>query len=128
MKKNMLFSTLGVLALGAIVVTTAYAYQGNVLKKGPNHTDARESAISQAVTSGNYEAWKNLMVPGCRAATVVTKDNFPRFAEMWKLEHSGNAVEANKIRSELGLGQGMRNGTGLHNGQGGGVGMHRNQD
>lgn len=125
MKKNIILSTFAVLALGAVVVTTAFAFQGDSSKKGPNHTEAMETAMTKAITSGDYEAWKNLMTPGCKAVTVVTKEKFPQFAKMWELERAGNNIEASKIRTELGLGIGMGSHAGSKDGQGRGMGMHQ---
>jgi hypothetical protein len=52
-----------------------------------------------------------------RVTDVINEGNFNRFAEAHKLMEAGKNDEANKIRQELGLGQGGKNGQGLGNGQ-----------
>lgn len=108
----------------AAAASTAFAYQGDTTKRGPNYTPERHTAMTAAITSGNYDAWKQLHVTGGRMSTVITKDNFPKFVEMWKLEQAGKSTEAAVLRQQLGLGMGhgMANGRG----QGMGRGMHRN--
>ena len=107
----------------AAAATTAFAYQGDATKRGPNYTPERHTAMTAAITTGNYAAWKQLNIAGTRVATVVTQDNFPKFVEMWKLEQAGKYQEASVIRAQLGLGQGMH--SGRASGSGMGRGMHR---
>ncbi len=109
----------------AAAATSAFAYQGDSTKRGPNYTPERHAAMTAAITSGNYDAWKNLTVAGTRVSTVITKDNFPKFVEMWKLEQAGKTAEAKVIRQQLGLGVGAGMHTGRGQGQGMGRGVHR---
>jgi hypothetical protein len=109
MKKAYLLAGLGVGILAIAGVSAAYA------------------------TSGNYSAWKAAMGDNKgRAASVVTEKNFDQFAQMHQLMADGKYEEAQKVRTELGLGQGRggkSGGCGMHNGtkgQGGGCGMHSN--
>lgn len=102
--KNVILGSLGLVALGAIA-TSAYAYQGDPGKFGPNYTPERHEAMVKAFENKDYAAWKAQM--GDRgAASRVTEQNFARFAEMRKLRLEGKTAEADAIRAELGLGQG----------------------
>lgn len=89
------------------------------------------SAVSVALASeSNYGAWRAMMGNrGGRAASVVTEKNYDQFAKMHQLMAEGKFEEAQKIRTDLGLGQGRGNGVrgcGLNGGnaQGGGCPMH----
>jgi len=115
--KNIVLGSLGLLALGAVAVSaTAYAYQGDPNKQGPNYTPERHEAMTKAFENKDYAAWKAQM--GDRgAARVVTEKNFARFVEMRKLRLEGKTAEADAIRAELGLGQGNGQGKGMHAGQ-----------
>ncbi|MEI7498346.1 MAG: hypothetical protein WCK11_03630 [Candidatus Falkowbacteria bacterium] len=81
--------------------------------------------------SNNYDAWRTSMANnGGRAATAVTEQNFDQYTAMHQLMVDGKYEEAQKVRTELGLGQGRGNGygtsgCGLQNGAGrqGGCGM-----
>ncbi|EKD58347.1 MAG: hypothetical protein ACD_56C00146G0006 [uncultured bacterium] len=83
---------------------------------GPNYTPERHEAMLKAFESNDYNAWKTQM--GSRgAARVVTEQNFERFSQMHELMLAGKTDEANKIRTELGLGQGGGRGQGSMGGQ-----------
>jgi hypothetical protein len=111
------FSALALMAVaGSIIAGSAYAYQGDYTKKGPNYTSERHEAMIQAFEKKDYNAWKTLMAGRGRAMQVVNADNFARFAEAHKLALEGKTDEANKIRAELGLG--LRNGSGTGQGMG----------
>lgn len=110
---------LGALAIilgGAIVfANSSQAYKGDPNVKGPNYSEERHSAMEKAFENNDYAAWKSLMQGRGRVAQVINKDNFAKFAEAHKLALEGKTAEAQKIRTELGLG--------LKNGNGGGRGM-----
>ncbi|OGK62086.1 hypothetical protein A2334_04470 [Candidatus Roizmanbacteria bacterium RIFOXYB2_FULL_38_10] len=111
------FSALALTAIvGTIVAGSAYAYQGDYTKKGPNYSQERHEAMEKAFEKNDYNAWKNLMQGKGRVTQVVTKDNFAKFAQAHKLGLEGKTNEANKIRTELGLG--LRNGSGQRQGMG----------
>ncbi len=111
------FSTLALLAaVGTIVAGSTYAYQGDFTKKGPNYTSERHAAMEKAFENKDYNAWKNLMQGRGRVTQVVNAQNFAKFAQVHELAEQGKTVEANKIRTELGLG--LRNGTGIGQGMG----------
>lgn len=127
-----MMSGLMALVLGLGVSGTALAYQGDFSKKGPNYTPEFESQITEVMTSTDYEGWKDLMeekVGNGRVTEVITKENFPKFVEAWKLAHEGKIKEANAIRKELNLrtsdGQRPQNGEGRGMGRGNGMGAHR---
>ncbi len=105
-KKTMALGTLSLLVFGTVVaVTSAYAYQGNVNKTGPNYTPERYVRIQKAFTENNYADWKEQM--GDRRITnKINEDNFSRFSKMHQLMLDGKTDEANAIRKELGLNQG----------------------
>ncbi|PIY69539.1 hypothetical protein COY90_00075 [Candidatus Roizmanbacteria bacterium CG_4_10_14_0_8_um_filter_39_9] len=109
--------------IGSIVAGSAYAYQGDYTKKGPNYTPERHTAMEKAFDNNDYNAWKNLMVGRGRVTQVITKDNFAKFAQAHKLAEQGKYAEADAVRKELGLmtQNGQRMGTGF----GQGMGMHR---
>ncbi len=111
-KKNIIaVSTLAIIGvLGLVAVSSVSAYQGNPSVKGPNYTVERHDAMEKAFTSNDYTAWKNLMQGRGRATTIVTKDNFAKFAQAHNLAEQGKTAEADAIRKELGLG--LRNGSG----------------
>ena len=114
------FSTLALLAaVGTIVAGSTYAYQGDFTKKGPNYIPERHAAMEKAFDNKDYNAWKNLMQGRGRVTQVVNAQNFVKFAQVHELAEQGKTVEANKIRTELGLG--------LHNGTGMGQGMGQNR-
>lgn len=71
---------------------------------------ALAGASAAYAASGNYEAWRAAMGDrGGRAATAVNEQNFDRFTEMQRLMAEGKYEEAQKIRTDLGLGQGRGN-------------------
>jgi len=121
-------STLGLgaltLILGATVLSagTALAYRGDPTVTGPNYSVERHSAMQKAFEDKDYTAWKNLMQNRGRVTQVITEANFAKFAEAHNLALQGNKEEAQKIRSELGLG--LQNGSGRN---GGGMGRNLNR-
>lgn len=131
-RNKLIMSGLLALTLGLGVSGTAFAYQGDYSKKGPNYTQEFESEITKALTEVDYDSWKNLIKNRVgRVDEVITKENFPKFVEAWKLAKEGKIKEANAIRKELGLrtSDGTRSGAGMMhrggNGSGQGMMMHR---
>ncbi len=104
------------LALGALVIlpSMTQAYRGDVSVKGPNYTVERHDAMEKAFNSNDFTTWQKLMTGRGNVTKVVNKDNFAKFAQIHKLIEEGKTAEAQKLRTELGLG--------LHNGQGNGMG------
>ncbi|KKP61191.1 MAG: hypothetical protein UR85_C0004G0082 [Candidatus Nomurabacteria bacterium GW2011_GWF2_35_66] len=114
------------LTLGLGVSGTAFAYQGDYTKKGPNYSQEFESDMTRVMTNNDYEGWKNLVKNKVgRVDEVITKDNFSKFALAWSLAKEGKIKEANIIRKELGLrtSDGARNANGMGRGMGRGHGM-----
>jgi hypothetical protein len=103
-------------AAGTLIAGSVQAYQGDYTKKGPNYTSERHEAMTKAFENKDYNAWKNLMQGQGKVTQVINSQNFARFAEAHKLALAGKTVEANKIRTELGLG--LHNGTGMGQGMG----------
>jgi hypothetical protein len=105
---------------GALAISqAALAYRGNPDQTGPNYSPERHAEMQKAFENKDYNAWKEQMNGRGKVTQVVNEQNFARFAEMRKLMLEKNFDEANKIRTELGLGQG--------NGQGRGSGQGMNQ-
>jgi len=97
------------------------AYRGDPNVKGPNYTVERHEAMTKAFANKDYNSWKNLVSGNKgRVSQVINEANFGRFVEAHNLALQGNTDEANRIRTELGLG--LRNGFG--NGQGMGYGRN----
>lgn len=102
-------------AIGAFTISqAALAYRGNPEQTGPNYSPERHAEMQKAFSSNDFNAWKEQMNGRGRVTEVVNEQNFSRFVEMRKLMLEKKYDEANKIRAELGLGQG--NGQGMHRG------------
>ncbi len=116
MNKKVMFSVIGLAGLAglgvAVYAAGAYAFQGNGSQYGPNYTPERHEQMTRAFENNDYNSWKSLM-SGRGAANKITEQNFARFAEMHKLRLEGKIEDANKIRAELGLGQGNSQGRGM---------------
>ncbi len=119
MKKGYILGALGIVALSAMAYSNGvFAYRGDASQTGPNYTPERHTQMEAAFDKGDYSAWKENMNGRGRVSEVINEGNFNRFAEMHKLMEEGNTTEANKIRAELGLGQGNGQGkSGDHKGQ-----------
>lgn len=103
MNKKLVTISVSALAISMVLAGSVYAYQGNSNVKGPSYTPEREAQITQAMEKGDYESWKTFMNSRGNVTKVVTKDNFAKFAEAWKLSKEGKVAEADAIRKELGL-------------------------
>lgn len=127
MNKTILILSTIVLGAGALVATTSstFAYRGDPNVQGPNYTAQRHEDMTKAFENKDFNAWKELMQGKGRVTQVVNEGNFARFAEMHKLMLEGNTEEANKIRTELGLG--LRDGSGQGQGQKSGYGRNTNR-
>lgn len=105
MKKTFLLAGLGIGIMAITAVSVAYA------------------------AGGNYTAWRASVSGNGRVAEIVNEKNFDQFTQMHQLMVDGKYDEAQKIRTDLGLGKGTGKGSGgcgMHgaNGQGGGCPMH----
>lgn len=122
-KKTMLLgATALVLGAVALLPQTVLAYKGDANVKGPNYTEERHDAMTQAFANTDYNAWKALM-DGKGIARRITAENFAKFAEAHQLSLEGKTTEAAAIRAELGLGQ--QNGSGMSQGAKNGNGQGR---
>lgn len=117
MKKThilVLAGALGLAAIGGGILTSgAFAYRGNPQQVGQSYSAERHSAMLKSFENKDYEAWKKLHEGRGRAGEIVNKENFGKFVEMRQLRLEGKIDESNKIREELGFGQGNRNGEGF---------------
>lgn len=135
-------TTIGVFALAAVALAgsqlAANAYQGDHTKQGPDYSQERHEAMTQAFNNNDYNAWKEQMDGRGRVTEVVTEENFAKFAEAHRLGLAGDTVGADAIRAELGLrtsngekgghGHGYGKGEGKGEGKGRGQGENRGQN
>ncbi|OGJ11441.1 hypothetical protein A2565_02725 [Candidatus Nomurabacteria bacterium RIFOXYD1_FULL_36_19] len=92
------------LTLGLGVSSATFAYQGDYTKKGPNYSQEFESEMTRVMLNNDYDGWRNLVENKVgRVDELITRENFPKFAEAWRLAKEGKIKEANIIRKELGL-------------------------
>ena len=116
-KKSIILGTIALVLGGLVLIPgTVQAYRGDPNVKGPNYSAERHEEMTKAFENKDYNAWKNLMQGKGRVTQVINEKNFAKFAEANKLALAGKTEEANKIRTELGLG--LRNGSGQGQGQG----------
>lgn len=113
------------LVLGALVIlpSMTQAYRGDATIKGPNYTAERHDAMEKSFDNNDFTAWQKLMTGRGRVTQIVNKDNFAKFAQIHKLTEEGKIAEAQKLRTELGLG--LQNGRGQ--GMGRSMGMMHNR-
>ncbi len=91
------------LTLGLGLSGTAFAAQ-DFSKKSPGYSSSFDTQMTKVMNSGDFEAWKALVMSKTgKVDPLITKDNFPKFAEAWRLAKEGKIKEANAIRKELGL-------------------------
>lgn len=121
MNKKILALIGSTLVLGVVVISPSSieAYRGDINVKGPNYTAERHEAMEKAFETKDFTAWQKLMEGKSRVTQVINKDNFAKFAEIHQLLKDGKKYEANKLRSELGLG--LQNGMGKGHGMGNGM-------
>lgn len=100
----------GLLATGAAIMlgNTVQAYRGDYTKTGPNHNEERKKAMETIMKNKDFEAWKKLMTENGKNPRILrvidTKEEFDKFAQVYEFIKAGKIEEANKIRTELGLG------------------------
>ena len=123
MNKISFLLVLAALVIGGTILAPkiALAYRGDPNVQGPNYTPERHEAMVKAFENNDYNAWKTQMAGRGRASEVINASNFSKFAQAHKLMLEGKIDEANKIKTELGLG--THNGSGM--GQGMGLGRNR---
>lgn len=102
-RNTLIMSGLLALTLGLGVSGTAFAAQ-DFSKKSPGYSQQFDSEMVKVMTNVDYEGWRQLVQNKTgKVDPLITKDNFPKFAEAWKLAKEGKIKEANVIRKELGL-------------------------
>lgn len=87
-----------------------YAYRGDYSVKGPNHTKEREAAMTKLFETKNFSEWLKMMSGKGVTRVINTQEKFNKFVEAQKMALQGKTNEANRIRTELGLG--TKNGSG----------------
>jgi hypothetical protein len=128
MKNKAILFGASALILGGVILAPKMveAYRGDPNIQGPNFTQERHEAMTQAFENNDFGAWEELMQGKGRVKDVINEGNFARFAEAHKLMLEGKTDEASQIRAELGLGQ--KNGSGQGQcGEGQGRGQGRNR-
>lgn len=119
LKTGLLTATL--ITTGIVIGPKAVdAYRGDPNVQGPNYTEEHHEAMTNAFTSGDYQAWKNLMQGRGRVTQMVNEQNFARFVQAHNASLAGDMQTAAAIRAELGLG--LHDGSGYRGGQGQGQG------
>jgi hypothetical protein len=108
--------------LGGVVLNSsqAEAYRGDASVKGPEYSEERHEAMTQAFENEDFDAWRALMGDKGKVSRVITQENFGTFVEAHNLMVQGKTDEAAALRAELGLGAGQRNGQGNGQGKSGG--------
>ncbi len=102
------FITLAVLGLVLTAgIASTYAYQGNPAVPGPNYSPERHEAMLKAFTNKDFSAWKKLMGDRGPARIIDNQDKFNKFVEARQAALNGNTDQAQQLRAELGLGNGM---------------------
>jgi hypothetical protein len=100
---------------GAKALAEELGLPGKKMEKRKGHMNKPE--VMEAIESGDYSAWKELM--GDRGpAQTITEENFGKFVEMHNLMVSGDKESAQALRDDLGL-QDKERGfkKGLHSGE-----------
>jgi hypothetical protein len=116
MNKNILIGLVAIFVISIASLGLGLAFRGNPEVKGPNYDLEVHEQLEQAMQKGDYDAWmqiredNNLPTKG-RMFQVINAENFDLYVEMHNAMLSGDTAKADEIRQELGLGQGMRNGS-----------------
>ncbi|MFZ2154305.1 MAG: hypothetical protein WAV16_03690 [Candidatus Moraniibacteriota bacterium] len=103
------WALVGLVSLGA--VSFAYAYRGDSTQTGPNYSPERHTLMEKAFETNDYNLWKS-QVANQGVTRKINESNFAKFSEAHRLELAGKYDEAQKIRTELNLGNGNGNGSG----------------
>ncbi|MGE0793377.1 MAG: hypothetical protein AB7V77_04345 [Candidatus Woesearchaeota archaeon] len=118
-----IMSIFAIFVIGLIVFASAVsAYRGDYLVKGPDYDEERHQEMEEAFEDLDYAKWYELMTENGRGSRVlekVTEENFEKFVEAHNAGIAGDYETANEIRAELGLNNGLRNGTGYKQSLGG---------
>ncbi|MEM4638075.1 MAG: hypothetical protein QXK76_03595 [Candidatus Woesearchaeota archaeon] len=120
MKKTIFFVFGLMLLVGLASLISVMAYKGDPSVKGPNYNEEVHEQLEAAIEQGDYNAWiairreNNLPMNG-RIFQAINAENFDKYKELHNAMQSGDYDRANTIRTELGLGQGMKKGTNRKN-------------
>lgn len=105
-RNSLIMGGLMALTLGLGVSSTVFASTdlSALSRKSSNYNQKFETQMSKVITDLDYEGWKNLVLSKTgKLDPLITKENFPKFAEAWKLAKEGKIKEANVLRKEIGL-------------------------
>jgi hypothetical protein len=102
-RNTLIMSGLLALTLGLGLSGNAFAAQ-DFSKKSPGYSQVFDTQMTKVMTNNDYAGWRQLVLDKTgKVDPLITKDNFSKFAEAWKLAKEGNIKQANIIRKELGL-------------------------
>lgn len=119
MKKTTIFGIFALMIVGLIISTgIVSAYRGDYSVKGPEFTEERHEAIEKAFETNDYDAWYSIMSENernSRVTSIVNKENFNIFVKAHEAGENGDYETASKLRTELGLNNGIgpKDGTGF---------------
>ncbi|MCK4767158.1 MAG: hypothetical protein KAS28_02145 [Desulfobacula sp.] len=115
---KILIGSLAIATMSVFAISSVMANQGDYSKQGPSYSPERHTAMTDAMNSNNYEAWKELMADRGRVTKVINAENFEQFAKAHQLATNGDLDGADAIRKELVLktrdGKKMGDGYGKH--------------
>ncbi len=72
-------------------------------KQGKRFSPEQREQMKNALESGDYNAWKELVPEKAEKLEVINEGNFAQFVEMHQLRKSGDKEGAKAIAAELGL-------------------------
>ncbi|MCX7589815.1 MAG: hypothetical protein N2Z85_02660 [Patescibacteria group bacterium] len=114
MKKTILTTGVLTLIFGVLLSSKTLAYRGDPNVRGPNCTDSQYQEVQNAIEKKDYNTWKKLMGDKGIARKINNQDEFNKFIQMRNYMLQKKYDEANKIKTELGLGGGIRKGFGYN--------------
>ena len=88
------------MALAGTALVGAAEFKGKGLKMDGEH----KAQVEEAIESGDYNTFRELMGDKGRLAEVITEDNFDQFIQLHELKSEGKFEEAKELAKELDLG------------------------
>lgn len=98
MKKKILIGVTAVVVLAVVaVVAASFAFHFGRNMARFDDMKAKQTEITAAVTSGDYDTWYGLMTENGRSPEIletITKDNFAQYSEAYKLMDQAKTILA----------------------------------